>query len=174
MKYFFLLSEKFYKFIEWEWNTLKNLRRTKRKNFFLRGSFALFSLFSILFLIFFPPIAFGLFFGEGLKFSTFFIWIWILNLKFFWKCIIYFPRLFKIKNIINYLMPKIFKQNKFALLGANILIILLWVTISSFLMNLFQSENAPFYIYKISFLIRFLPPIWVTWFLWIKRGGLKR
>ena len=174
MKYFFLLSEKFYRFIEWEWNTLKNLRRTKRKNFFLRGSFALFSLFSILFLIFSPPIAFGLLFGEGLKFSTFFIWIWILNLKFFWKCIIYFSRLFKIKNIKIYLMPKIFKQNKFALLGANILIILLWVNISSFLMNLFQSENAPFYIYKISFLIRFLPPIWVTWFLWIKRGGLKR
>ena len=71
-------------------------------------------------------------------------------------------------------MPKIFKQNKFALLGANILIILLWVTISSFLMNLFQSENAPFYMYKISFLIRFLPTIRVTWFLWIKRGGLKR
>ena len=174
MKYLFLLSEKFYRFIEWEWNTLKNLRRTKRKNFFLRGSFALFSLFSILFLIFSPPIAFGLLFGEGLKFSTFFIWIWILNLKFFWKCIIYFQRLFKIKNIKIYLMPKIFKQNKFALLGANILIILLWVTIFSFLMNLFQSENAPFYIYKISFLIRFLPPIWVTWFLWIKRGGLKR
>ena len=153
---------------------MKNLRRTKRKNFFLRGSFALFSLFSILFLIFSPPIAFGLLFGEGLKFSTFFIWIWILNLKFFWKCMINFPRLFKIKNIKNYLMPKIFKQNKFALLGANILIILFWVTISSFLVNLFQSENAPFYIYKISFLIRFLPPIWVTWFLWIKRGGLKR
>ena len=174
MKYFFLLSEKFYRFIEWEWNTLKNLRRTKRKNFFLRGSFALFSLLSILFFIFSPPIAFGLLFGEGLKFSTFFIWIWILNLKFFWKYIIYFPRLFKIKNKKNKLMPKIFKQNKFALLGANILIILLWVTISSFLINLFQSENAPFYIYKISFLIRFLPPIWVTWFLWIKRGGLKR
>ena len=174
MKYFFLLSEKFYNFIEWEWNTLKNLRRTKRKNFFLRGSFALFSLFSILFLIFSPPIAFGLLFGEGLKFSTFFIWIWILNLKFFWRFIVYIRRLFKIQNIKIYLMPKIFKQNKFALLGANILIILLWVTISSFLMNLFQSENAPFYIYKISFLIRFLPPIWVTWFLWIKRGGLKR
>ena len=173
MKYFFLLSEKFYKFIEWEWDTLKNLRRTKRKNFFLRGSFALFSLFSILFVIFSPPIAFGLLFGEGLKFSTFFIWIWILNLKFFWKCIINFSRLFKIKNIKK-LMPKIFKQNKFALLGANILIILLWVTISSFLLNLFQTENAPFYMYKISFLIRFLPPIWVTWFLWIKRGGLKR
>ena len=71
-------------------------------------------------------------------------------------------------------MPKIFKENKFALLGANILIILLWVNLSTFLINLFKSENAPFYIYKISFLIRFLPPIWVTWFLWIKRGGLKK
>ena len=71
-------------------------------------------------------------------------------------------------------MPKIFKQNKFALMGANILIILLWLTISNFLVNLFQSADAPFYIYKIYFLIRFLPPIWVTWFLWIKRGGLKR
>jgi len=83
MKYLFLLSEKFYKFIEWEWNTLKNLRRRKRKNFFLRGLFALFSLFSILFLIFLPPIAFGILFGEGPKLSIFFIWIWILNLKFF-------------------------------------------------------------------------------------------
>ena len=174
MKYLFLLSEKFYRFIEWEWNTLKNLRRTKRKNFLIRGSFAWFSLFSILFLIFSPPIAFGLLFGEGLKFSTFFIWIWILNLKFFWRFIIYIRRLFKIKNVKIFLMPKIFKQNKFALLGANILIILFWVTIASFLLNLFQSENDPFYIYKISFLIKFLPPIWVTWFLWIKRGGLKR
>ena len=85
-----------------------------------------------------------------------------------------FTRLSKVKNIKIYFMPKIFKQNKFALMGANILIILIWVTISSFLINLFQSENAPFYIYKIYFLIRFLPPIWVTWFLWIKRGGLKR
>jgi len=71
-------------------------------------------------------------------------------------------------------MPKIFKQNKFALLGVNLLVILLWVTISTFLKNLLQSENASFYIYIISFLIRFLPPVWVTWFLWIKRGGLKR
>jgi len=39
-------------------------------------------------------------------------------------------------------MPKIFKQNKFALLGANILIILIWLTITSFLINLFKSENA--------------------------------
>ena len=71
-------------------------------------------------------------------------------------------------------MPKIFKHNKFALLGANILIIFLWVTVATFLLKLFQSENAPLYIDNISFLITFLPPIWITWFLWIKRGGLKR
>jgi len=71
-------------------------------------------------------------------------------------------------------MPKIFKQNKFALLGANILIISLWLATSTLLINLFQSETAPFYIYKIYFLIRFLPPIWITWFLWVKRGGLKK
>jgi hypothetical protein len=71
-------------------------------------------------------------------------------------------------------MPKIFKQNKFVLFSANVLFILLWLFIYDLLINLFKIENAPFYIYKIYFLIRFLPPIWVTWFLWIKRGGLKR
>ena len=71
-------------------------------------------------------------------------------------------------------MPKIFKQNKFALLGANILIIVIWVSLSSAVVNLFIGDNAPFYIYKIGSLIKFLPSIWVTWFLWIKRGGLKK
>ena len=71
-------------------------------------------------------------------------------------------------------MPKIFKQNKFALLGANILIIAIWVALSSLVFSLFIVEDAPFYIYKIESLIKFLPPIWVTWFLWIKRGGLKK
>ena len=71
-------------------------------------------------------------------------------------------------------MPKIFKQNKFALLGANILIIMIWVSLSSAVVNLFIDDNAPFYFYKIGYFIKFLPPIWVTWFLWIKRGGLKR
>ena len=71
-------------------------------------------------------------------------------------------------------MPKIIKQNRFALLGANLLIILIWVTLSSQILNLLISDNAPFYFYKIGSLIRFLPPIWITWFLWIKRGGLKR
>ena len=71
-------------------------------------------------------------------------------------------------------MPKIFKQNKLALLGANVLIISIWVSLSSLVMNLFIVDDAPFYIYKIASLIKFLPPIWVTWFLWIKRGGLNR
>jgi len=62
---------------------LKKSKKNKKKEFFLRGTFALFSLLSILFLIFSPPIALGMLLGEGLKFSIFFIWIWILNLKFF-------------------------------------------------------------------------------------------
>ena len=71
-------------------------------------------------------------------------------------------------------MPKIFKQNKFALLGANILIIVIWVSLSSAVVNLFMGDYVPFYIYKIGSLVKFLPPIWVTWFLWVKRGGFKR
>ncbi len=71
-------------------------------------------------------------------------------------------------------MPKIFKQNKFALLGANVLIVLLWITLATVFINLFQSEDFPFFIYKIVFFIKFLPPIWFTWFLWVKRGGIKR
>ena len=72
-------------------------------------------------------------------------------------------------------MPKIFKQNKFALLVANIIIIAIWVSFSSVVVDLFiGGNNFPFYIYKIGSLIKFLPPIWVTWFLWIKRGGFKR
>ncbi len=83
MKYLFLLSENFYRLIELEWKFLKQLRRKRRKNIFLRGSFALLSLFSILTIFFFPPYIFGILLGGGIKFSIFFIWLWILNLKFF-------------------------------------------------------------------------------------------
>ena len=41
--------------INWEWNTLKKLRRERRKNYLLRGSFAIFSLASILFCVFAQP-----------------------------------------------------------------------------------------------------------------------
>ena len=71
-------------------------------------------------------------------------------------------------------MPKIFKQNKFFLLGANIVVIVIWISLSSVVVNLFVGDNAPFYIYKVTSLVKFLPAIWITWFLWIKRGGLKR
>tara|TARA_Y100000991_G_scaffold196744_1_gene166795 strand:- start:396 stop:647 length:252 start_codon:yes stop_codon:yes gene_type:complete len=83
MKYLFLLSEKFYSLIDLQWNLLKKLRRERKNNIFLRGSFALFSLLLILSIYFFPPVIFGILLGEGLRFSIFFIWIWILNLKFF-------------------------------------------------------------------------------------------
>ena len=77
--------------------------------------------------------------------------------------------------IINfYFMPKIFKQNKYALFVANILIIAIWISLSSLVINLLIVDDAPFYIYKIGSLIKFLPPIWATWFLWIKRGGFNR
>ena len=71
-------------------------------------------------------------------------------------------------------MPKIFKQNKLALLGTNILFVLIWISLSSVVIKSFTGDNAPFYIYKIGFFMKFLPPVWFTWFLWIKRGGLKR
>ena len=83
MKYLFVLSEKFYRLIKWEWNYLKQLKRERRKNIFLRCSFALFSLFTIFSIFLFPPFIFGILLGEGTKFSIFFLWIWILNLKFF-------------------------------------------------------------------------------------------
>ena len=71
-------------------------------------------------------------------------------------------------------MPKIFKQNKFALLGANILIIVIWVSLSSVVVDLFMGDNVPFCIYKSGYRVRFLPPIGGTWFLWVNRGGLKK
>ena len=83
MKYLFVFSEKVYSLIELEWNLLKQLRRKKRNKIFLRCSFALFSLLSILSIYFFPPFIFAILIGEGQRFSIFFIWIWILNLKFF-------------------------------------------------------------------------------------------
>ena len=83
MKYLFMLSEKFHRLIELEWNFIKELRRKRRKNILLRCSFALLSLLSILIIFFFPPYIFGILYGEGIKFSVFFIWLWVLNLKFF-------------------------------------------------------------------------------------------
>ena len=70
-------------------------------------------------------------------------------------------------------MPKIFKENKYALIIANIFSISIWIILSSMIMNLIIRENLPFYIYKLSYLIKFLPPIWLTYYLWIVRKGFK-
>ena len=74
--------------INWEWKTLKRLRRTRKKNFLLRGFFVLFSLASILFCIFLPPFILGsLSKAIGFPFSivdltriiSFFIWLWFIS-----------------------------------------------------------------------------------------------
>mgnify|MGYP001276587067 FL=1 len=70
-------------------------------------------------------------------------------------------------------MPKIFKQNKFALAFANILLIAIWIPISSLIYDLITYQDAPFYLYKLGDLIKIIPPIWVTYYLWIKRKGFK-
>ena len=70
-------------------------------------------------------------------------------------------------------MPKIFKKNKFALLAANIIAIIIWIFISSFISQKIIYDSAPFYIYKFRQLLIYLPPTWFTYYLWIKRKGLK-
>ena len=70
-------------------------------------------------------------------------------------------------------MPKIFKQNKLALASANILMIVIWIPISSLISDLITYQDAPFYLYKLGDLIKIIPPIWITYYLWIKRKGFK-
>ena len=74
--------------INWEWNILKQLRRTERRNIVLRGSFAIFSILSILFCVFSPPFILGSLL-TAIKFPysiinwtriiSFFIWLWFIS-----------------------------------------------------------------------------------------------
>ncbi len=70
-------------------------------------------------------------------------------------------------------MPKIFKENKFALVLANIVLIAIWIIISSLIINRITYDNTPFYIYKLGQFAKFIPPIWFTYYLWIVRKGFK-
>ena len=70
-------------------------------------------------------------------------------------------------------MPKIFKENKLALLIANIFSIFIWILLTSIAGNLFNNNNAPFYIYKIIDLIKFIPPLYLTYYLWIVKKGFQ-
>ena len=74
--------------INWEWNTLKKLRRKRRRNILLRGSFTIFSMTSILLCIFSPPfILGGLLTTIGLsnylidwtRIISFFVWLWFIS-----------------------------------------------------------------------------------------------
>ena len=73
--------------VDWEWNTLKQLRRKRRRNYLLRGSFAIFSLASILFCVFAPPFILGsLLTAIGVPYPvvdwtqliSFFVWLWFI------------------------------------------------------------------------------------------------
>ena len=74
--------------INWEWNTLKKLRRKRRRNYLLRSSFAIFSLASILFCVFAPPFILGsLLLSRGSSLTvvdwtrliSFFVWLWFIS-----------------------------------------------------------------------------------------------
>ena len=74
--------------INWEWNTLKKFRRQSRRNYLLRGSFAILSLTSILFCVFVPPFVLGsLFSSIGASYSfvnwtrliSVFVWLWFIS-----------------------------------------------------------------------------------------------
>jgi len=74
--------------VNWEWKTLKKLRRKRRKNFLLRGFFAVFSIASILFCIFSPTfILASLLNTVGVPYHIigwtriifFFIWLWFIS-----------------------------------------------------------------------------------------------
>ena len=74
--------------INWEWKTLKKLRRKSRKNILLRGSFATFSIASILFCIFSPTFILGSILTTiGVPYSIvdltriicFFFWLWFIS-----------------------------------------------------------------------------------------------
>jgi len=74
--------------IHWEWTILKQLRKKRRRNILLRGSFAIFSFASILFFVFVPPfILFRLLTSLGLpnylidvtRIIFFFVWLWFIS-----------------------------------------------------------------------------------------------
>ena len=74
--------------VNWEWKTLKQLRRKRRKNIFLRGSFAIFCIASVLFCIFSPTFILGsllktvgvpYYIVDLTRITFFFIWLWFIS-----------------------------------------------------------------------------------------------
>ena len=76
------------KLINWEWNTLKKLRRERRRNILLRGFFAIFSLTSILLSVFAPPYILGILLKSVevskikayyIQIISLFFWLWFIS-----------------------------------------------------------------------------------------------
>ena len=74
--------------INWEWNTFKKLKRKRRRNYLLRGSFTIFSLASILFCVFSPPFILGSLLismwapypaVDWIRLISFFVWLWFIS-----------------------------------------------------------------------------------------------
>ena len=74
--------------INWEWNTLKKFKRKRRRNILLRGSFAIFTILSILVCTFSPPfILSSLLTVIGVPYTlvdwtriiSFFLWLWFIS-----------------------------------------------------------------------------------------------
>ena len=74
--------------INWEWNTLKQLRRKRRKNILLRGTFVVISIISILFCVFSPPFILDIILRaigvsnsifDWTRIAGFLIWLWFIS-----------------------------------------------------------------------------------------------
>ena len=74
--------------INWEWDTLKKFKRKKRRNILLRGSFAIFTILSILVCTFSPPlilsslltaIGFPYYLVNWSRIISFFLWLWFIS-----------------------------------------------------------------------------------------------
>ena len=70
-------------------------------------------------------------------------------------------------------MPKIFKENKLALALINIFLVALWIILSSFIFNFINYESQPVYINTVIDLFKYIPPLWLTYYLWITKKGFK-
>ena len=74
--------------INWEWKTLKQLRKKRRKHILLRGSFVIFSIASILLCIFSPTFILGrllttvgvpYYIVQLTRIIFFFFWLWFIS-----------------------------------------------------------------------------------------------
>jgi hypothetical protein len=72
-------------------------------------------------------------------------------------------------------MPSIFIRNKVALLVVNIVASLLWGNIGAnfFIVGIEQLGIDKYFSVELwvafNFLVIFMPPLWLTWYIWLRR-----